>query len=208
MIFREAFNFKSAFGGVTGYGILSAMRYGVGRGVFSNEAGLGSSPIIHASADVKEPLTQGLWGIAEVFIDTVLMCTLTALALLTSGAYQQNNRLSPVEMCTAAFSGVLGNASGIFVCTSICLFAFATIIGWGFYGEKAAEYTFGEKAVTPYRAVFLICTIIGAVVPLNTVWALSDIFNALMAIPNLAAIIKLRKTAVYHIKKSATDNRD
>ena len=207
-IFVSAFDFGSMASGMGSYALSKAVKEGFARGVFSNEAGLGSSPIVHASADVKEPLTQGLWGIAEVFIDTVLMCTLTALALMTSGAYTPDSDLSPVEMSTAAFSDIFGSSGGIFVCASLCLFAFATIIGWGFYGEKAVEYTFGEKAVTPYRALFLICTVIGTCVPLDTVWALSDIFNALMAVPNLAAIIRLRKAAVYHIKKSATDNRD
>lgn len=207
-IFISAFDFGSLSAGVGSYTLSKAVKEGFARGVFSNEAGLGSSPLVHASADVKEPLTQGLWGIAEVFIDTVLMCTLTALALMTSGAYASSSPLSPVQMSVLAFSDILGNSSGIFVCVTLCLFAFATIIGWGFYGEKAIEYAFGEKAVTPYRAVFLICTVIGTCVSLDTVWALSDIFNALMAVPNLAAIIKLRKAAVYHIKKSATDNRD
>lgn len=207
-IFVSAFDFGSLSAGVGSYTLSKAVKEGFARGVFSNEAGLGSSPLVHASADVREPFEQGLWGIAEVFIDTVLMCTLTALALMTSGAYGSSAPLSPVQMSVAAFSDILGNSSGIFVCVALCLFAFATIIGWGFYGEKAIEYAFGEKAVTPYRAVFLICTVIGTCVSLDTVWALSDIFNALMAIPNLAAIIKLRKAAVYHIKKSATDNRD
>lgn len=203
-----AFDFGSLSAGVTGYTISKAIRTGIARGVFSNEAGLGSSPIVHASADVKEPLTQGLWGIVEVFIDTVLMCSLTALALMTSGAWQKGTTLSPTQMSVAAFSDVFGKGSGIFVCISLCVFAFATIIGWGFYGEKAAEYALGEKAVTPYRIIFLVCTVIGASISLDTVWALSDIFNALMAIPNLAAIIKLRKKAIVHIKKSATDIRD
>lgn len=205
-IFVSAFDFGSLSAGLGSYTLSKALKEGFSRGVFSNEAGLGSSPLVHASADVKEPLTQGLWGIAEVFIDTVLMCTLTALALMTSGAYESGAPLSPVQMSISAFSGVFGNSSGVFVCVALCLFAFATIIGWGFYGEKAVEYAFGEKALTPYRLVFLSCTVIGTCVSLDTVWALSDIFNALMAIPNLAAIIVLRKKAVYHIKKISPEN--
>ena len=207
-IFVSAFDFGSVASGMGSYTLSKALKEGFARGVFSNEAGLGSSPLVHASAHVKEPLTQGLWGIAEVFIDTVLMCTLTALALMTSGAYGSNIPLSPVQMSVYAFSDIFGKSSSVFVCVSLCLFAFATIIGWGFYGEKAVEYAFGEKAITPYRIIFLICTVIGTCASLDTVWALSDIFNALMAVPNLAAIIVLRKKAVYHIKKSATDNRD
>ena len=207
-IFVCAFDFGSVASGMGAYTLSKALKEGFARGVFSNEAGLGSSPLVHASAHAKEPLTQGLWGIAEVFIDTVLMCTLTALALMTSGAYGSNVSLSPVQMSVYAFSDIFGKASSVFVCVSLCLFAFATIIGWGFYGEKAIEYAFGEKAITPYRIIFLICTVIGTCTSLDTVWALSDIFNALMAVPNLAAIIVLRKKAVYHIKKSATGNRD
>ncbi|MBO5908282.1 MAG: sodium:alanine symporter family protein [Clostridia bacterium] len=207
-IFVSAFDSGSVASGMSSYTLSKALKEGFARGVFSNEAGLGSSPLVHASAHVKEPLTQGLWGIAEVFIDTVLMCTLTALALMTSGAYGSDNSLSPIQMSVAAFSDILGDSSSVFVCVSLCLFAFATIIGWGFYGEKAVEYAFGEKAIAPYRIVFLICTVVGSCASLDTVWALSDIFNALMAVPNLAAIIVLRKKAVYHIKKSATDNRD
>lgn len=199
-IFVSAFNFGSMASGVGSYTLSKAFKEGFARGIFSNEAGLGSSPLVHASANVKEPLTQGLWGIAEVFIDTVLMCTLTALALMTSGAYGSDNSLSPIQMSVAAFSDILGNSSSVFVCVSLCLFAFATIIGWGFYGEKAVEYAFGEKAIAPYRIIFLICTVVGSYASLDTVWALSDIFNALMAIPNLAAIIVLRKKAIYHIK--------
>ncbi len=204
LIFVSAFDLRSLGSGVAGYTVSKAIKTGIARGVFSNEAGLGSSPIVHASADVKEPLTQGMWGIIEVFIDTVLMCSLTALALITSSAWQESETLSPVQMSIKAFSGVFGGASGGFVCSALCIFAFATIIGWGFYGEKAAEYALGEKAIPTYRLIFLICTVIGAAIPLETVWAVSDIFNALMAVPNLAAIIKLRKNALLHIKKSAT----
>lgn len=197
MIIKGAFGLDSALAGGMGYGMSKAIRTGVARGVFSNEAGLGSSPIVHSAADVSDSVTQGMWGITEVFTDTVLMCTLTALALLTSGAF--NTALSPIQMNTSAFSTVIGNYAPIFVSVSLCVFAFATVIGWAYYGEKAAEYAFGEKSVTPYRAVYLICTVIGAAAKLETVWALSDIFNALMAIPNLAALIILRKKAVQPI---------
>lgn len=199
MILKGAFGLDSVLAGGMGYGISKAMRTGIARGVFSNEAGLGSSPIVHSAADVSDSVTQGMWGITEVFTDTVLTCTLTALALLTSGAWNTEKSLSPTQMNTAAFGTVMGGFSSEFVSVSLCVFAFATIIGWAYYGEKAAEYAFGEKAVTPYRAVYLICAAIGAVARLETVWALSDIFNALMAVPNLAAIIILRKKAVQPI---------
>ncbi len=200
MIFGGAFGLDSMLAGGMGYSVSKAMRTGIARGVFSNEAGLGSSPIVHSAADVRDSVTQGMWGITEVFIDTVLMCTLTALALLTSGAWGTEIALSPTQMNSAAFGTVMGGFSSQFVSASLCVFAFATIVGWAYYGEKAAEYAFGEKAVTPYRAVYIICIVIGAVAKLETVWALSDIFNALMAIPNLAALIKLRKKAVQPLK--------
>lgn len=201
LIFESAFDFKSMFAGTAGYTVSKAIKVGIARGVFSNEAGLGSSPIVHAAADVDEPATQGMWGIAEVFIDTVLMCTLTALALLTSGAGADKNP-TPIQMCVDTFKGIFGEFAGVFVCISLCTFAFATIIGWSFYGEKAAEYAFGEKHVSAYRFIYLSCIVIGACTRLETVWAISDIFNALMAIPNLAAIWKLRRQVNYEIKKA------
>lgn len=200
MILKGAFGLDSILSGSMGYSISKAMRTGIARGVFSNEAGLGSSPIVHSAADVRDSITQGMWGITEVFTDTVLMCTLTALALITSGAWNTKITLSPTQMNSAAFSTVIGGFSSDFVSVSLCVFAFATIIGWAYYGEKAAEYAFGEKAVTAYRTVYIFCAVIGAVAKLETVWALSDIFNALMAIPNLAALIILRKKAVQPFK--------
>ncbi len=194
LIMKNAFGFEAIAGGFAGSTISKAVSTGVARGVFSNEAGLGSSPIVHAASNVKDSAVQGMWGITEVFIDTVLMCSLTALALLTSGAYTE--KLTPVQMNTAAFEAVLGNHAYVFVSASLCVFAFATVTGWAYYGEKAAEYIFGEKAITPYRIIYLIFIIIGCTSKLETVWALADIFNALMAVPNLIALMKLRKKAV------------
>ena len=199
-IFISAFGLKPVIGGSVGYGISKAIRTGIARGVFSNEAGLGSSPIVHSASNEKSSAVQGMWGIVEVFIDTVLMCTLTALALMTSGAWTAESSLTEIEMNTAAFSGILGRYASGFIAGSLCIYAFATIIGWEYYGEKAVEYAFGGKAVTTYRGVYLCCIVIGAVTKLETVWALSDIFNALMAVPNLAALIILRKKAVQPLK--------
>ncbi len=198
LIIKNAFGFDAIAGGFAGSAISKAISTGVARGVFSNEAGLGSSPIVHAASSVKDSAVQGMWGIAEVFIDTVLMCTLTALALLSSGT--DSAILTPSQMNTAAFETVLGNNAHSFVSASLCIFAFATITGWAYYGEKAAEYALGEKAVTPYRIIYLIFIIIGCTSRLETVWALSDIFNALMAVPNLIALIKLRKKAIQPLK--------
>lgn len=199
-IFLSAFGLRPLIGGGVGYTVSKAVRTGIARGVFSNEAGLGSSPIVHSASAETNSAVQGMWGIVEVFIDTVLMCTLTALALMTSGAYEAGNSLSEIEMNTAAFSGIMGRYAEGFVGVSLCIFAFATIVGWEYYGEKAAEYAFGCKAVKIYRLVYLCCIVIGAATKLETVWALSDIFNALMAVPNLAALIILRKKAVQPMK--------
>ena len=175
LIFRDAFKGR-------------AMRYGVARGVFSNEAGLGSSAVVHAAADVKEPAVQGLWGIAEVFIDTLLMCTVTALVFLCSGAWQGHEG---VAMAGAAFAGALGRWGGPFVSLSIALFAFATLTGWSFYGEQGVRYLLGERGVKPYRVMYLGAIVVGCVMKLETVWAVADVLNGLMAVPNLIGVMVL-----------------
>ena len=179
LIFRDAFSGR-------------AIRYGVARGVFSNEAGLGSSAVVHAAADVKEPAVQGLWGIAEVFIDTLLMCTVTALVFLCSGAWQGHEG---VAMAGAAFAS-LGRWGGHFVSLSIALFAFATLTGWSFYGEQGARYLLGERSVKPYRVVYLVAVVVGCVMRLETVWAVADVLNGLMAVPNLIGVVVLSGQAV------------
>jgi len=198
LIFREAFRLPAAAGGAAGYGIAKAMRYGVARGVFSNEAGLGSSAVVHAAADVKEPAVQGLWGICEVFIDTLLMCTVTALVLLCSGAWRDH---AGVAMVGAAFTGALGRWGEYFVAVSIALFAFATLTGWSFYGEQGARYLFGEKSVKAYRVLYLGAIVIGCVMRLETVWALADVLNGLMAIPNLIGVVVLSGQAIRELRK-------
>ncbi len=191
LIIREAFSFESVAGGAAGYKIARAARFGVSRGVFSNEAGLGSTAIIHAAADVKEPSIQGMWGIAEVFLDTIVMCTVTAFVILSTGVFSPEGSLNGVALSSAAYSSVFGVAGDYFVCISIILFAFATLIGWSYFGEKGSEYLFGLKSVPVYKALFLIATVIGCVSRLDTVWIISDNLNGLMAIPNLFAVIML-----------------
>jgi len=198
LIFREAFRLPAAAGGAAGFGIAKAMRYGVARGVFSNEAGLGSSAVVHAAADVKEPAVQGLWGICEVFIDTLLMCTVTALVLLCSGAWPAHGG---VAMVGAAFTGTLGPWGEHFVTLSIALFAFATLTGWSFYGEQGARYLLGERGVKPYRVIYLIAAVIGCVMRLETVWAVADVLNGLMAVPNLIGVLVLSGQAIRELKK-------
>lgn len=190
-IFREAFSFKSTAGGAAGIGIARAARYGVARGVFSNEAGLGSTAIIHAVADVREPTVQGMWGIVEVFIDTVVMCTVTALVILSSGVLNPGENLNGVSLSAAAYESFFGPAGKYFVCFSIVLFAFATLIGWSYYGEKGAEFLFGLRSVPIYKAVYLAAVILGCTANLQTVWSISDTLNGLMAVPNLLSVVML-----------------
>lgn len=202
-IFTNAFNFKSMGGGVAGFTIMVAMRRGISRGVFSNEAGLGSSVMVHSASDVKEPVIQGMWGIFEVFADTLVVCTMTALTILTSGVYDYteyaqyvNQELpshlkSGVALTSAAFETVFGSFGGKFISIAVMLFALSTILGWSYYGERAVEYLFGLKAVPVYKLLFLLVIFIGCNVSLSLVVDISDTFNGLMALPNLIAITLL-----------------
>ncbi len=199
-IFREAFNFKAAGGGILGYGITLAARKGISRGVFSNEAGLGSSVMVHSASDVKEPVVQGMWGIFEVFADTLIVCTITALTILTSGVYDMTQYLQNISngienisgtaLTSSAFSSVIP-FGGPFVAICIMLFAFSTLLGWSYYGERAIEYLFGIKAILPYKVVFIIMILFGCTAELNLVWDISDTLNGFMAVPNLIAITLL-----------------
>lgn len=209
LIVREAFHPKSALGGAAGYGILQAMRMGVSRGVFSNEAGLGSSVAVHSESDAKTPAQQGFWGMFEVFADTLVMCTLTALVILTSGVYDMDAYVRAIgeslpvtegAVLTAnAAAASLGEPGRMFIAVSLTLFAFATLLGWGYYGERSAAYLFGERAVTPYKVVFIAMVVVGAVGRLELVWGVSDMFNGLMAIPNLLALVLLRRQVIAQI---------
>ncbi|MDR2753495.1 MAG: amino acid carrier protein, partial [Oscillospiraceae bacterium] len=179
LMFRGAFAPTAALGGAAGYTCKKALRYGVARGVFSNEAGLGSSAVIHAAADAQSPAVQGMWGIAEVCIDTLLMCTVTALVFLCSGAWQPGGTLTGTALAAAAFTPVFGRFGGHFIAMSIALFAFATLTGWSFYGEQGARYLLGKKAVPWYRALYLAAAVLGCLLRLETVWNLADILNGL-----------------------------
>lgn len=190
-IFAEAFSFSAASGGFSGY-MLSTIITGLKRGAFSNEAGLGSTVAVHSSCCVKDPKTQGAWGMTEVFIDTMVISTLTALAVFVSGADISDGGADAV--CAAFSQGGLGSLGEAFIAVSIVMFAFATMIGWFFIGQKAWEYIF-PKRTRLFKAVFLICVYLGSVSALSVVWELSDIFNGLMAIPNLTALLLLSKEA-------------
>ena len=200
LIFSEAFNFQAAFGGVAGYGILSAMRYGIGRGVFSNEAGLGSAPIAHAASSTKDPAQQGLWGMFEVFITTIVICTMSALVVLTSDVYMvafeagTKPDVSGAALSSAAFNEALPFIGGLVISVATVFFALSTILGWAYYGEVCAGYLFkkhSRTAVWVYRAVYVAFVFIGAVAEIDIVWLIADCFNALMAVPNLVALIAL-----------------
>ncbi len=195
-VVKEAFTVRA----VSGYGMAKAARYGISRGVFSNEAGLGSSAIIHAAADCENPAQQGKWGIVEVFIDTVLMCSVTAAAILTSGVWSPDTSLNGVELCAAVFESVFGRAGGYFLNICICLFAFATLAAWSYYGKSGAEYLFGEKSGNIYNVIYTAAAFAGCVVRLESVWSLSDTFNGLMAVPNIFALFMLSKEASDELK--------
>lgn len=188
-IVGEAFDFRAASGGFMGYGMSRAIKYGISRGVFSNEAGLGTSPIVHAAADTDDPYRQGMWGMFQVFVDTIVLCTLMALCILATGSDQCG--LDGIELCTHTFESVFGNYGNVFISVSIILFAFGTLISWSYYGEKSLEYLSGKRFVKPYRIVYAIFTYIGCVMGVSLVWEISDTLNGLMAIPNLAAVILL-----------------
>ncbi len=205
-IFSSAFSTKSMLGGFMGYGIASAMRYGFARGVFSNEAGLGSSSIAHSSSSTKEPVEQGLWGIFEVFIDTFVVCTLTALFVLTSGL-DGNSINSGATVAMSAFTGFFGKAGTIVYSIILPLFAFSTILAWALYGAKATEYLF-KKHQKLSRLIFniiyllmiigiaLLTYFFGDNLGSDFVWLISDMTNALMAIPNLIALTLLSGTLI------------
>ena len=190
-IFRSAFGLSAVGGGVCGEVIRKSISVGLRRGVFSNEAGLGSSTLFHASVENSDPRTQGMWAAAEVFFDTIVCCTLTALAVLTSGSLTAEK--SPAAVVTDTFASVLGGYAPLFTCLSVMLFAFATLISWYYCGECCVKFIFGNKAIVFYRLLFTACIVIGAYSALDTVWELSDIFNGLMALPNLYGLWVLRK---------------
>ena len=196
LVFAQAFTLQSAVGGVAGYGLLTALRYGVSRGVFTNEAGMGAASIAHAAADCKSPQHQGAWGIFEVFLDTNTVCTLTGLVLLTAGggALWQSG-LDGVEMTTAAFVSVFGPMGATFIAVSVMIYAIAGMLGWCLYGETSIGYLTGRsgRSVLLYRGAFIICIYVGAVSELRMIWGLTDALNALMAIPNIAALWLLRR---------------
>jgi alanine or glycine:cation symporter, AGCS family len=188
LVMSSAFSGAAATGGFAGSTIMLAMRYGIARGLFSNEAGLGSAPLVHAAAKTDHPVRQGLYGIFEVFVDTILVCTTTGMAILVTGVWSGGT--TGAELAGQAFStGLPGTWGNIVVTTSLVLFAFSTVIGWSYYGETGIVYLLGPKAVMPYKVAWLVFIYLGAVGSLHLVWDVADTLNGLMAIPNLIAVL-------------------
>ncbi len=212
-IIRCAFDAKAAFGGAIGFGIAKVMTQGFKRGIFSNEAGLGSSVMVHSNSNVKEPVHQGLWGIFEVFADTMVVCTMTALVILTSGVIDLNtgatvDGVSDATLVAKAFDSVFSvngiNIGSMFIAIAVLLFAFTTVLGWSHYGTKAWEYLFGTKSAVIYKVVFVVVIIFGAVMTSSLAWDISDTFNGLMMIPNLIGVLVL-SPLVYKLTKNYID---
>ena len=210
-IFKGAFGLRAVGGGIVGSGVKMALTWGMKRGVFSNEAGLGSSVMVHSSSNVKEPVRQGMWGIFEVFADTMIVCTLTAFAVLSSGLIDLNTGVvlsdaSGSALVGQAFSTIFGSLGPAFIAIAILLFAFSTVLGWSHYGSKAWEYLFGVKSVILYKTVFVLMIFIGCIMNLSLAWDLSDTFNGLMAIPNLIGVIALSPIVVKITRNYVTRN--
>ncbi|MCG4581143.1 alanine/glycine:cation symporter family protein, partial [Clostridium cochlearium] len=190
LIFKSAFTPISATGGFAGATVAQAMTLGTARGLFSNEAGVGGSPIIHSSAQVNHPIEQGIWGVAEVFFDTIIICTITALTIIISGEWMTGTE--GVALTMRAFSTALGSDIGSYVVLiSAILFGYSCLISANYYCEVAGRYLFGEKSVIPIRVLWVVFIVIGSVGGLEFVWDLADTANGLMAIPNLIAVILL-----------------
>ena len=200
-IFKGAFNLNAAGGGALGYGISQTITWGFKRGAFSNEAGLGSAVMVNSASNVKEPVHQGMWGVFEVFADTIVVCTLTALVILTTGVVDLESGavLAGVQdnaLVGQAFTAAFGSFGPKFIAVSILLFAYSTTLGWSHYGTKAVEYLFGAGAGTFYRVLFVALMPAGAVMRLDLAWTLSDTFNGLMMLPNLIGVVALSGTVV------------
>ena len=178
-----------------------SMKKGVSRGIFSNEAGLGTGSIAHACADTKKPVKQGFFGIFEVFVDTIVICTLTALVILCSGVSVGYGEAAGAELTISGFTSTYGGWISIFTAVAMCCFAFSTIIGWGLYGTRCIEFLFGTKANKPFMVVYSLVAIVGATMNLGLMWSIAETFNGLMVIPNLIAVFLLSGVVVKLVKE-------
>lgn len=195
-IFKFAFGVKQVGAAAAGIAIREIITRGCKRGVFSNEAGLGSSVMVHSSSNVKEPVVQGMWGIFEVFFDTIIVCTMTALVVLSSGMIDLETGFAAegvddATLVSQVFTNEFGKAGGAFIALAVLLFAFTTVLGWSQYGTKAIEYLFGSKAIKVYKVIFVLMVVSGAVMESSLAWDISDTFNGLMMVPNLIGVVVL-----------------
>ncbi len=201
-IFKFAFSGRAIAGGTLG----TVIKWGLKRGVFSNEAGLGSSVMVHSNSNAREPVTQGIWGIFEVFADTIIICTLTALCILTSGKVDfatgqlVDSSITASALTSACFSSVFGKAGSVFITIALILFAFSTCLGWSHYGKKSWEYLLGTKSTIVYRIFFILCIMLGAQMTSSLAWDISDTFNGLMALPNLIGVLACSGTVMAIVK--------
>ena len=189
LIVTDAFTGTAAAGGFAGAGVLMAIRFGVARGIFSNEAGLGSAPIAHAAARTDSPVRQGVVAMLGTFIDTIIVCSLTALVIVATGAWDSSS--TGAALSAEAFTSGLPGPGGAIVSFGLVVFAFSTMLAWSYYGERTAEYLLGSWVITPYRVLWVIAVFVGAIAQLDIVWLIADVMNALMAIPNLIALLLL-----------------
>ena len=194
-IFRGAFQPRAVTGGIV-LSMFTSLKKGVSRGIFSNEAGLGTGSIAHACADTKKPVKQGMFGIFEVFTDTVVICTLTALVILCSGVAVDYGKAAGAELTILGFTSTYGSWVSIFTAIAMCCFAFSTAVGWGLYGARCIEFLFSEKVIKPFMVIYSLVAILGATANLGLMWSIAETFNGLMAIPNLIALFLLSGTVV------------
>ena len=204
-IFKGAFNPASVTGGVVGSFFMS-MKKGVSRGIFSNEAGLGTGSIAHACADTRKPVKQGFFGIFEVFVDTIVICTLTALVILCSGVPVGYGQAAGAELTISGFTSTYGGWVSIFTAVAMCCFAFSTIIGWGLYGTRCIEFLFNSRVNKPFMLVYSLVAIVGATLNLDFLWSVAETFNGLMIIPNLIAVFMLSGVVVNMVKEYFAGN--
>lgn len=205
-IFEGAFNPASVTGGVVGSFFVSAKK-GVSRGIFSNEAGLGTGSIAHACADTDQPVRQGFFGIFEVFVDTIIVCTMTALVILCSGVPVSYGEAAGAELTISGFVSVYGGWVTVFTAIAMCCFAFSTVIGWGLYGTRCIEFLLGARANKPFMFVYALVSIVGATLDLGLMWDIAETFNGLMMIPNLIAVFLLSGVVFRLVKEYFADGK-
>lgn len=199
LIVSTAFGGQEAVGGFAGATVAAAIQFGIARGIFSNEAGVGSSPIAHAAAKSKHPVEQGLLGIMEVFVDTIIICTLTALSIVTTEVWKTGE--TGAVLTLDAFSSVFGSYGQVFMTIAVVIFAFSTVIGWSWYGESAISYLFGKRGIPTYRIIWLIAAFTGTISNLTVLWLFADVVNGIAVLVNLIAIIFMSKEIVKIVRE-------